>query len=118
MAETVVEVEARISQARRRLGTHLHDLQAKVDETTNWRTHVTRAPHLWLGAAFITGFVLSGSTGQGRGRVARALKAQTGTETFDRFVGALSMLAINRGKSFLDTRLPGFSRAFDDAGHR
>ena len=66
----------------------------------------------------MTGFVLSGGTGQGRGRVARALKAQTGTETFDRFVGALSALAVNRGKDYMEARLPGFSRAFDQTGRR
>ncbi len=116
MAESVVEVEARIRRARRRLGDHLQELQEQVNAATNWRRHMARSPHLWLGAAFVTGFVLSGGTGQGRGRVARALKAQTGTETFDRFVGALSALAVNRGKDYMEARLPGFSRAFDHAG--
>ena len=37
----------------------------------------------------MAGFVLSGGTGQGRGRGARAMKAQTGTETFDRLVDEL-----------------------------
>lgn len=68
---------------------------------------------MWLGAAFVAGFVLSGSNGRGTGRVARALKAETGTQTFDKFVGAFSALAVDRAKDYLETRVPGFSRAFD-----
>lgn len=113
MGQTVEQLEARISQARRRLTVDLRDLEAKVQSATNWRTHVARQPYLFVGAAFVAGFVLSGPNGRGRGRVARALNADTGADTFDRFVGALTALAVDHGKSYLDARLPGFSRAFD-----
>ncbi len=113
MGQTVDQLEARISQARTRLGADLHDLDRKVDAATDWRAHVGRQPYVWLGAAFVAGFVLSGPNGRGQGRVARAMKAQTGSETFDKFVGALTALAVDRAKGYLDGRLPGFSRAFD-----
>jgi len=113
MGQTVDQLEARISQARNRLGADLHDLDQKVESATNWRTHVGRRPYVWLGAAFVAGFILSSPNGRGQGRVARAMKAQTGAQTFDKFVGAFTALAVDRAKGYLDTRLPGFGRAFD-----
>lgn len=113
MGQTVDQLEARISGARTRLGADLHDLNEKVASATDWRGHVGRQPYVWLGAAFVAGFVLSAPNGRGRGRVARALKAETGSKTFDQFAGALTALAIDRAKGYLETRLPGFSRAFD-----
>lgn len=113
MGQTVDQVETRISQARQRLTSDLNDLQTKVDSVTDWRGRVGRQPYAWLGAAFVAGFVLSGPNGRGSGRMARAMKAQTGTATFDKFVGALTALAVDRAKDYVEGRLPGFSRAFD-----
>lgn len=113
MGQTVHQVEARIARARGRLADDLHDLEAKVESATNWKAHYRRSPYPWLGAAFAIGFVLAGPNGRGTGRVARALKAQTGTETFDRFVGALTTLAVDQAKTYIDGRVPGFSAAFD-----
>ncbi|MCC7125040.1 MAG: hypothetical protein IT178_09335 [Acidobacteria bacterium] len=113
MAQSVHQLEERIADARSRLGADLRQLEAKVADATNWRTHYNRAPFLWLGLAMAVGFIASGSTGGGTGRMSRALRAQTGTDTFDRFVGAFTSLAVDRAKVYLDERLPGFSRAFD-----
>jgi hypothetical protein len=116
MGQTVDQIEARIQQARQRVSADLHELEAKVDSATNWRTHVNRQPYMWLGAAFVAGFVLSGPNGRGTGRVGRALRAETGTHTFDRFVGALTAIAVERAKNYVDGRLPGFGREFDRVG--
>lgn len=117
MDQTIDQVEQRIVQARQRLASNFQDLEAKVDNAKDWRGHVANRPYLWLGAAFVAGFALSGGNGRGSGGVARVLKAQTGTETVDKFVGALTALAVTRAKDYLETRLPGFSQAFD-GGHR
>lgn len=114
MGETVDQVEARINRARSGLAAGLHELEAKVDSVTDWRTHFEKQPFAWLGVAFVAGFVLSGPSGHGSGRVARALKAQTGAPTFDKFAGALSTIAVERAKDYLEAKLPGFSRAFDN----
>ena len=112
MGQTVHQVETRISKARERLTHDLQELEAKVDSATNWKTRYASAPYTWLGAAFAVGFALSGPNGRGTGRVARALKAETGAATFDKFAGALTAFAVDRATDYLETRMPGFKRAF------
>lgn len=114
MDQTTDQVEQRIVQARHRLASNFQDLESKVDAAKDWRSHYANKPYLFLGAAFVAGFALSGGNGRGSGGVARVLKAQTGTETVDKFVGALTAVAVTRAKDYLEGRIPGFGNAFDN----
>lgn len=84
-----------------------------ADVLTSWRAHFDRDPYMWLGAAFAAGFMLSGASTNSTGRVSRALRAQTESQTFNKFAGAMATVAVNYAKSYLDRRMPGFGDAFD-----
>ena len=59
MAETVNEIEDRIDRTRERLGSTLRELEDKVEAVTDWREQFHQRPHLFLGAAFAGGMLIS-----------------------------------------------------------
>jgi hypothetical protein len=59
MDETAHEIEAHIDRTRDRLGSHLKELEDKVDAATDWREHFRERPHLFLGVAFVGGAILA-----------------------------------------------------------
>ena len=59
MAETVNEIEDHIDRTRERLGSTLRELEDKVEAVTDWREQFHQRPHLFLGAAFAGGVLLS-----------------------------------------------------------
>jgi glutaredoxin len=59
MDETPREIEAQIDRTRERLGSHLKELEDKVDAATDWREHFRANPQVFLGAAFVGGATLA-----------------------------------------------------------
>jgi hypothetical protein len=59
MGETTDQIRDEIETQREQLGENLHQLEAKVKQTVDWRAQFEERPMLGLGLAFGTGFVLS-----------------------------------------------------------
>lgn len=59
MDETAHEIEVHIDRTRERLGSHLRELEERVDAATDWREHFRQRPHLFLGAAVVGGALLA-----------------------------------------------------------
>ena len=59
MDETPREIEEHIDRTRERLGSHLKELEHKVEAATDWREHFRARPHFFLGAAFVGGAMLA-----------------------------------------------------------
>ncbi len=59
MGETPDEIKQEIEQARGRLDQHLNQLEYRVRETADWRTHFHRHPWTVLGVAFTGALLLS-----------------------------------------------------------
>lgn len=54
-----IEIEKHIDRTRERLGSHLMELEQKVEAATDWREHFRARPRLFLGAAFVGGATLA-----------------------------------------------------------
>ena len=59
MDETPREIEKHIDRTRERLGSHLVELEQKVEAATDWREHFRARPRFFLGAAFVGGVTLA-----------------------------------------------------------
>ena len=128
MAETVSEIEERIDRTREHLGSTLRELEDKVEAVTDWREHFHQRPHLFLGAAFAGGVLLSamvrpsGRTyvpddqhlGQHVARQARgASPVQAQALDFWRNVqGALVGIASARAREYLNQLVPDFEEHY------
>ncbi len=67
MGQTSNQIERQIGAERGELGQNLHELQAKVEEVTDWRVQFQKRPIAIIGAAFGGGLLLASMTG-GRSR--------------------------------------------------
>lgn len=59
MDETGHETEAHIDRTRERLGSHLRELEERVEAATDWREQFRQRPGLFLGAAVAGGAILA-----------------------------------------------------------
>ena len=128
MAETVSEIEERIDRTREHLGSTLRELEDKVEAVIDWREHFHQRPHLFLGAAFAGGVLLSAvvrprgltygadeqPVGQNVGRQARGISpVQVQALDFWRNVqGALVGVASARVRDYLNQLVPDFEEHY------
>jgi len=128
MAETVSEIEERIDRTREHLGSTLRELEDKVEGVIDWREHFHQRPHLFLGAAFAGGVLLSAAVrsrgltygaddhhlGQHVGRQARGTSpVQAQALDFWRNVqGALVGVASARVRDYLNQLVPDFEEHY------
>ena len=128
MAETVSEIEERIDRTREHLGSTLRELEDKVEGVIDWREHFHQRPHLFLGAAFAGGVLLSAvvrprgltygadeqPVGQNVGRQARGTSpVQAQALDFWRNVqGALVGVASARVRDYLNQLVPDFEEHY------
>jgi hypothetical protein len=59
MDEEPNEIERNIESKRRELGGHIQELEARLQEATDWRTYIRRNPLTMLAAAFGAGLMLA-----------------------------------------------------------
>ena len=59
MDQTSREIEQHIDRTRERLGSHLMELDHKIEAATDWREHFRARPGVFLGAAFVGGATLA-----------------------------------------------------------
>jgi hypothetical protein len=59
MGETAEQIRDEIDTQRQVLGDNLHQLEAKVKDTMDWRARFEQHPMMGVGAAFASGFLLS-----------------------------------------------------------
>ena len=131
MAETVNEIEDHIDRTRERLGSTLRELEDKVEAVTDWREQFHQRPHLFLGAAFAGGVLLSAMvrpsalthdacrldrhrrstcpTRQARGT--SAVQAQA-LDFWHNVQGALMGVASARAMGYLNQLLPDFEEHY------
>ena len=78
MAERVQQIESEIDRTRAELGSHLRELESRVDAAMDWREHVRTRPYLALGVAVAGGVMLGQLARPGRARsMVRALESST-----------------------------------------
>jgi hypothetical protein len=129
MGENSNQIEREIQAERGQLGRNLNDLQSKVEEVTDWRTHFNKRPITMMGVALGGGLLLASMTGRRPKRVRnytegrssgenehrRGTEIQKGKalETVDTIKGALIGVAANRFQDFLGQVVPGFREQFE-----
>lgn len=59
MDQTLRQLEGEIDRSRQQLGSHLRELEARVDAATDWRTHVRARPYVALATAAAAGALVS-----------------------------------------------------------
>jgi hypothetical protein len=131
MGQKSDQIERQIDLRRGELGENLHELQAKVEQVTDWRAHFQKRPMVIIGAAFGGGLLLASMTGRrSRGRRhyredtalsqpsghtrATELQKSKALETFDSIKGALIGVAANTFKDLLGEVIPGFRQQLDE----
>lgn len=130
MGQNSDQIERQIDVRRGELGQSLNELQAKVEQVTDWRAHFQKRPMVIIGAAFGGGLLLASMTGR-RSRSRRHYREDTqplhasehrrGTElqkgkaleTFDSIKGALIGVAANTFKDLLGELIPGFRQQLE-----
>ncbi len=130
MDETANQIEAHIDRTRERLGSHLRELEDKVEAATDWREHFRERPHVFLGGAFIGGMVLASalrSKSAGRPMSAGAMnpavrghgsvQAQA-RELWNNVQGALIGVATAQLKDYIGELVPGFDDHYRRAEQR
>lgn len=130
MDQTPREIETHIERTRERLGSHLAELEQKVDAATDWREHFRTRPQVFLGAAFVGGaalaFVLHARhprTVSDDAEIRRfaddpsSARAQV-VELWNNLKGALIGVASTRVKDFLAEFMPGFDEHYRRAEQR
>jgi hypothetical protein len=130
MDQTPREIETHIERTRERLGSHLVELEQKVEAATDWREHFRTRPHVFLGAAFVSGatlaFVLHGrhpQTASDDAEIRRfaddpsSARAQV-MELWNNLKGALIGVASARVKDYLGQFMPGFDEHYRRAEQR
>jgi hypothetical protein len=130
MDETSREIEEHIDRTRERLGSHLMELEHKVEAATDWREHFRARSGIFLGAAFIGGATLAIAL---QGRASRTV-ADNGEsnrvghdpgsaqaqmlEVWNNLKGALIGVAGARIKDYLGELMPGFDEHYRRAEQR
>ena len=133
MDETANEIEAHIDRTRERLGSNLRELEDKIDAATDWREHFRERPHLFLGVAFVGGFVAASALGrpssvrdldrddiQAGAGIRRALGSNSAVqaqarELWNNVQMALVGVASTRLKEYIGDMLPGFDEHYRHA---
>ena len=126
MAERPDQIARHIESARSELGSNLHELEAKVRQEADWKTHFERNPMTLMGLAFGGGVLLASVIGgSSRRAVIAPLDSQNGrpsggilrttqvADSWDTLKGALIGLAGAKVRNVLDEVLPGFSEQYD-----
>ena len=98
-----------IETSRAKLGENLSDLESRVRQVTDWRTHYERYPFLFIGAALGGGYLLSGllSRNSSNGNSARYYSGPV-SEAVDKVRNALVEYGTTKAKDVLSSVLPGF----------
>jgi hypothetical protein len=130
MDETRREIEDHIDRTRERLGSHLRELEHRVEAATDWREQFRARPGVFLGAAFVGGAVLalalhargprtfsqetdvprlSADPGSARGQV---------LDLWNNLKAALVGVAITRVRDHLAELVPGFDEHYQRAEQR
>jgi|RhiMethySRZTD1v2_1073278.scaffolds.fasta_scaffold00371_41 hypothetical protein len=130
MDQTPREIEEHIERTRERLGSHLVELEQKVEAATDWREHFRTRPHVFLGAALVGGatlaFVLHARhprTVSDDAEIRRfaddpsSARAQV-MELWSNLKGALIGVASARLKGYLGEFMPGFDEHYRRAEQR
>ena len=130
MAETVNEIEDHIDRTRERLGSTLRELEDKVEAAIDWREQFHQRPHLFLGAAFAGGVLLS-AVGRPRrlthdaddGHVARQARGPSAVQAqaldfWHNVQGALMGVASARARDYLNQLVPDFEEHYRRAQQR
>jgi hypothetical protein len=130
MDETPREIEEHIERTRQRLGSHLVELEQKVEAATDWREHFRTRPHVFLGAAFVGGatlaFVLHARSRRPVSDDTRmrsfsddpsSARAQV-LELWNNLKSALIGVAGTRVKDYLCEFMPGFDEHYRRAEQR
>jgi hypothetical protein len=132
MDQTPSEIEEHIDRTRERLGSHLMELEHKVEAATDWREHFRARPQVFLGAAFVGGATLALALHARSSRPAsddteikrfadepnaNSARAQV-VELWDIFKAALIGIASSRVKDYLVELMPGFDEHYRRAEQR
>jgi hypothetical protein len=131
MDETIRQIEGEIDRSRAELGSHLRELEARVDAATDWREHVRARPYAAAGVAVATGLVLGQWIGhrQRKGRLPRepmspreptrsAMSKRSidasgqAYDLFEKVANAMIAVAAGRLTQYLGGLVPGFSEEF------
>jgi hypothetical protein len=130
MDETPREIEAHIDRTRERLGSHLVELEHRVEAATDWREHFRARPRFFLGAAFVGGATLAVAL---HARSQRPVSDDAGImrfaddpssaraqvlELWNNLKGALIGVASTRVIGYLGELLPGFDEHYRRAEQR
>lgn len=126
MAERPDQIERHIESARSELGSNLHELEDKVREAADWKTHFDRNPMTFMGLAFGGGVLLAAMLAAKDGetsivthenRIAQKSLAEIGdrhvSDTWSTLKGALIGLAGTKVRNLLNEALPGFSEQYE-----
>jgi hypothetical protein len=130
MDETSREIEEHIDRTRERLGSHLMELEHRVEAATNWREHFRARPGFFLGAAFVGGATFAIAL---HGRAPRTVADDVESQRFgddpssaqaqvlelwNNLKGALIGVAGTRLKDYIGELVPGFDEHYRRAEQR
>lgn len=123
MAETVRQIESEIDRSRAELGSHLRELEERVDAAMDWREHVRSRPFLAVGAAVAGGVLLGQLVRSGRRRGASGLALASVSpgpghsidvrgkayDLWENVANAMIGVAAARLTGYISDLVPGFS---------
>jgi hypothetical protein len=128
MAERSDQIEKLIESARSDLGNNLHELEYKVKQAADWRTHFERNPTAIMGLAFGGGVLLAAMLGpkdsdshmappgHDRGRsTPDGTRRKSRSDTRDTLKSAAMGFAALKVRKVLNDALPGFGEQFEKA---
>ena len=126
MAERPDQIARHIASARSELGDNLQELENKVRQEADWKTHFERNPMTLMGLAFGGGILLASMIGSSNRRTVTVApefhngKSSTGSlrnagisDGWDTLKGAVLGLAGAKVRDALNQALPGFSEQYD-----
>jgi len=120
MVERSDQIEKHIASTRSELGSNLQELEDKVKQATDWKTHFDRNPMMIMGLALGGGVLLGtvmGSNNRGVQASPRTPRPNgwgqgPSNEMWDTLKGALIGLAGAKVRTMLDEVLPGFNEQY------
>jgi hypothetical protein len=131
MDQTPREIEAHIDRTRERLGSHLMELEDKVEAATDWRAHFRARPGVFVSAAFLGGATLaialharSSRTHSEEGEISRVVADDPDSarahvmDLWNTLKLALIGVASARVKDYICELVPDFDEHFQRAEQR